>query len=458
MNEFRNYMTPCRKGHLIGIGGVSMSPLAEVLHGMGLVITGSDISESDKVQHLRTLGIVIHIGHAAENLAPDTEFVIRTAAAHDDNPEIVEAHRRGIPVFERAQAWGAIMQDYDNALCIAGTHGKTTTTSMCTHILMAAEKDPTVMTGGTLPLLKSAGHRVGKGNTIILESCEYYNSFLQFYPTVAVITNIEADHLDFFKDIEDIKHSFREFASHVPQETGHVVVNLDDKNSMDAVSGLQRHIVTYGMTDKADVYPENIVSIGSQSTFDIMYRGNLFTNVTIHVPGRHNIYNALAATTAAICLGIKPNSVTYGLAGFNGAGRRFEFKGKYNGADVYDDYAHHPGELKALLNAVEPLGYKRTIVVFQPHTYSRTMALFDDFLTQLARPDMVFLAEIYAAREKNTNGVSSKLLADKLDNAVFYPTFGEIESALRATAEPGDIILTVGAGDVYRIGEDLLKK
>ena len=434
-----------------------MSPLAEVLHGMGLVITGSDINESEKIQHLRSLGIEIHIGHAAENLAPDTEFVIRTAAAHDDNPEVMEAHRRGIPVFARAQAWGAIMQDYDNALCIAGTHGKTTTTSMCTHILMAADKDPTVMIGGTLPLLKSAGHRVGKGNTIVLESCEYYNSFLQFYPTVAVITNIEADHLDFFKDIEDIKHSFREFASHVPEETGHVVVNLDDKNSMDAIAGLDRHIVTYGMTDRADVYPENIVSIGSQSTFDIMYRGKLFANVTIHVPGRHNIYNALASAAAAVCLGIKPTAVTYGLAGFNGAGRRFEFKGKYNGADVYDDYAHHPGELKALLDAVEPLGYKRTIVVFQPHTYSRTMSLFDDFVAQLSRPDIVFLAEIYAAREKNPGGVSSKLLADKLDNAVFFPTFSEIERSLRITAEPGDIILTVGAGDVYRIGENLLK-
>jgi UDP-N-acetylmuramate--alanine ligase len=458
MNEFRNYMTPCRKGHLIGIGGVSMSPLAEVLSGMGLTITGSDISDSEKVQHLRSLGIEIHIGHAAANLAPDTEFVIRTAAAHDDNPEIIEAHRRGIPVFERAQAWGAIMQDYDNALCIAGTHGKTTTTSMCTHILMAAEKDPTVMIGGTLPLLKSAGHRVGKGNTIILESCEYYNSFLQFYPTVAVITNIEADHLDFFKDIEDIKKSFREFASHVPQETGHVVLNMDDKNSMDAMSGLDRHIVTYGMTDKADVYPENIVSIGSQSTFDIMYRGKPFANVTIHVPGRHNIYNALASTAAAICLGIKPNAVTYGLAGFNGAGRRFEFKGKYNGADVYDDYAHHPGELRALLDAVEPLGYKRTIVVFQPHTYTRTMSLFDDFVKQLSRPDIVYLAEIYAAREQNTMGVSSAMLAEKLDNATFFPTFAEIERTLRQVAQPGDIVLTVGAGDVYRIGEDLLKK
>jgi len=237
-----------------------------------------------------------------------------------------------------------------------------------------------------------------------------------------------------------------------------VIVNLDDKNSMDAIRGLQRHIVTYGMGAEADVYPENISSIGFQSTFDVMYRGNLFANVTIHVPGRHNIYNALAATAAAICLGIKPTAVTYGLAGFNGAGRRLEFKGKFNGADVYDDYAHHPGELKALLDAVEPLGYKRTIVVFQPHTYSRTIALFDDFLRQLSRPDVVYLAEIYAAREKNTQGVSSAMLAEKLPNATFFPSFSEIGTALRAAAQPGDILLTVGAGDVYRIGEDLVKK
>lgn len=457
INNFKNYMTPCRKGHLVGIGGVSMSPLAEVLHDRGLIITGSDISESERVKHLRSLGIEIHIGHKAENLAPDVEFVVRTAAAHDENPEIIEAHRRGIPVFERGQAWGAIMQDYENALCISGTHGKTTTTSMCTHILMAADRDPTVMIGGTLPLLNSAGHRVGHGNTIVLESCEYYNSFLQFYPTVAVITTIEADHLDFFKDTEDIKKSFREFASHVPAETGHVVVNMDDKNAMDAVAGLERHIMTYGMTPKADVYPENVVSLGAQSSFDVMYRGKLFTSVTIHVPGKHNIYNALAASAAAICLGIKPNAVTYGLAGFSGAGRRFEFKGKYNGADVYDDYAHHPGELRALLDAVENLGYKRSIVVFQPHTYTRTISLFDDFVKQLSRPDVVYLAEIYAAREKNTQGVSSAMLADKLDNATFFPKFEDIERVLKATAEPGDIILTVGAGDVYKIGEDILK-
>ena len=346
------------------------------------------------------------------------------------------------------------MREYKNALCISGTHGKTTTTSMCTHILMAAEKDPTVMIGGTLPLLK-AGHRVGTGDTIVMEACEYYNSFLSFYPTVAVILNIEEDHLDFFSGIDEIKQSFREFASHVP-ENGYVVVNHDDENTMDAVKDLDRNIVTFGLTSKADVYAKNVIRIGSLTKFDIMYRGKFFETVSIHVPGVHNLKNALAAAASCICLGIKPTAIKYGLAGFSGAGRRFEFKGKFNGADVYDDYAHHPGELKALLDAVEALGYKRTIVVFQPHTYTRTMALFPDFVRQLRRPDVVYLAEIFAAREKNILGISSADLAEKIDGAKFFKTFEEIENDLRKNAQPGDLILTVGAGNVYKIGEHLL--
>lgn len=454
MPDFSEFLSRGKRGHLIGIGGVSMSPLAEVLCDAGLVISGSDIAESERTSHLREKGIKIFIGHDAENITSDIDFVVRTAAAHDDNPEIVRAKELGIPVFERTQAWGAIMRGYKNALCIAGTHGKTTTTSMCTHILMAAEKDPTVMIGGTLPLLK-AGHRVGAGDTIVMESCEYYNSFLSFFPTVAVILNIEEDHLDFFSGIEEIKQSFREFASHVPED-GYVVVNHDDENTMDAVRDLDRNIVTFGLTAKADVYAKNVIRIGSLTKFDIMYKGKLLDTVTIHVPGVHNLKNALAAAAASICLGIKPTAIKYGLAGFSGAGRRFEFKGKFNGADVYDDYAHHPGELKALLDAVESLGYKRTIVIFQPHTYTRTMALFYDFVRQLKRPDIVYLAEIFAAREKNLLGISSADLAEKIDGARFFKTFEEIENDLRKTAQPGDLILTVGAGNVYKIGEHLL--
>ena len=456
MAEFDNYLTPGRKGHLIGIGGVSMSSLAEVLDGMGICVTGSDMNESANVDALRAKGIEIHIGHDQKNIAGDIEFVVRTAAVHDDNPEIMAARARGIPVFERTQAWGAISKDYANALCICGTHGKTTTTSMCTHIMMAADKDPTVMIGGTLPLLK-AGHRVGHGNTIIMEACEYYNSFLSFHPTVAVVLNVEAVHLDFFKDLEDVKRSFHAFAARVPAD-GYVVANLDDPNTMEAVRDISGRLITFGLTRDADVTAENIEFLGANSHFDILYKGRRFTDVTLHVPGLHNVKNALAATAACISLGVRPNAVKYGLAGFNGAGRRFEFKGKYNGADVYDDYAHHPGELKVLLDAVEQLNYKRTVLVFQPHTYSRTAALFDDFVKQLKRPDVLFLAEIFAAREKNTIGISSADLAKQIDGAIFCQTFDVIEDALRAIAHPGDIVLTVGAGDVYKIGERLIQE
>ena len=454
MADFSNYLSPGRRGHLVGIGGVSMSSLAEVLSGMGLSISGSDMSEGPNVLSLRSKGIDVAIGHRAENVTPDVDFLVRTAAVHDENPEIVAAHAQGIPVFERTQAWGAISRDYRNALCISGTHGKTTTTSMCTHILMAADRDPTVMIGGTLPLLH-AGHRVGHGDTIVMEACEYYNSFLSFHPSVAVILNIEADHLDFFKDLEDVEHSFRTFAERVPED-GFVVANRDDKNTMATLSGLDRKVVTFGLTPEADVYAENITFLGANASFDIMYRGERFTDVTLHVPGLHNVKNALAATAASICLGIRPHAVKYGLAGFNGAGRRFEFKGKFNGADVYDDYAHHPGELRALLDMVETLNYKRTVVVFQPHTYSRTAALFDDFVAQLRRPDVVLLAEIFAAREKNTIGISSSQLAEQIPGANFYPGFDGLENALRSLAQPGDIILTVGAGDVYLVGERLV--
>ena len=453
MADFSNYMSPGRKGYLIGIGGVSMSSLAEVLLGMGINVCGSDSNRSGNVRSLEAKGIHIEIGHRAENIPEDIDFVVRTAAVRDENPEIRRARELNIPVFERTEAWGAISRDYSNAVCISGTHGKTTTTSMCTHILMAADRDPTVMIGGTLPLL-NAGHRVGHGNVIVMEACEYYNSFLSFHPTVAVILNIEADHLDFFKDLYDVEKSFRAFASRVPDD-GFVVANYDDLNTMQTLMDLKRKIITFGLDPRADVHAENIEYHGANSHFVICYKGKRFTDVTLNVPGEHNVKNALAATAAAICLGIRPNAVKYGLAGFNGAGRRFEFKGKFNGADVYDDYAHHPGELKCLLDTVETLNYKRTVLVFQPHTYSRTAALFQDFVNQLKRPDVVLLAEIFAAREQNTIGISSASLAEQIEGATFYPTFDELEKALREIAEPGDIILTVGAGDVYKIGEHL---
>ena len=346
------FLVPGKRAHLVGIGGVSMCPLAEVLAGKGLLVQGSDMTESDSVKHLRSKGISVAIGHNAENLG-DCDFVIRTAAVHDGNPEIAGAIARGIPVYERAQAWGALMRKYPNALCVSGTHGKTTTTSMCTHIFMAAEQDPTVMIGGTLPLLHS-GYRVGHGDTIILESCEYCNSFLSFYPTVAVILNVEADHLDFFKDLGDIQHSFRSFAELVPQETGHVVANYDNASARTALNGLDRPLFWFSLHDpKADCHAEHITWADGLPSFDIVIHGEVYAHVELKVGGEHNICNALAAASAAYVLGLPGSAVETGLAGFTGAGRRFEYKGEYHGAKVYDDYAHHPDELHALLTMAE---------------------------------------------------------------------------------------------------------
>ena len=453
--DITTYLVPGKRAHLVGIGGVSMAPLAEVLHGTGMIITGSDAHESAAVEHLRSIGISVSVGQRAENLG-DAELVIRTAAAHDDNPEISGAHTRGIPVFERAQAWGAIMRHYKNALCVSGTHGKTTTTSMCTHIIMAAGLDPTVMIGGTLPLL-GAGHRVGHGDTIVLESCEYCNSFLSFFPTIAVILNVDADHLDFFKDLEDVEHSFRAFADLVPEKTGLIIANRDDKNTMATLEGETRPILTFGLTE-GDVHTENLTFHRGLPQFDIIYKDEKFAHIELQVPGEHNVRDALAAAAAAISLGVPTPAVEKGLAGFQGAGRRFEKKGVYNGAHVYDDYAHHPNEVKALLETAMGLGYERVICAFQPHTYSRTKALFDEFTQVLAVPHITLLAEIFAAREDNTLGISSKDLAAEIPGSEYYPTLKALTARLRELAQPGDLILTVGAGDIYTVGEALLKE
>ena len=452
--NIHDYFVPGCHAHLVGIGGVSMAPLAEVLHGMGMVITGSDMHESATVEHLRSLGIQVAIGHRAENLN-GARLVIRTAAAHNDNPEISGAHARGIPVFERAQAWGAIMRGYKNALYISGTHGKTTTTSMCTHIAMAAQADPTVMIGGTLPLL-GAGHRVGRGDTIILESCEYCDSFLSFFPTVAVILDIEADHLDFFKDLADVEHSFRTFADLVPED-GVIVANRDDENTMHTLEGETRPMVTFGL-EQGDVHAANLTWNRGLPTFDIIWKGQPFAHVSLRVPGVHNVKNALAAAASAIVLGMPAKAVEDGLSAFRGAAHRFEHKGSYHGAEVYDDYAHHPGELKALFAAARSLGYDRIICAFQPHTYSRTKALFDDFVQVLQEPDVTLLAEIFAAREDNTIGISSRDLAERIPGSRYFATLPEVTDALAQLARPGDLILTVGAGDIYTAGEALVQR
>nr|WP_325251664.1 UDP-N-acetylmuramate--L-alanine ligase [uncultured Oscillibacter sp.] len=448
-----DYLVPGRRAHLVGIGGVSMCPLAEVLLGKGLQVQGSDMSESETVKRLRSLGIPVAVGHNADNLG-DCDLVIRTAAVHDGNPEIAGAIARGIPVYERAQAWGAIMRHYPNALCVAGTHGKTTTTSMCTHIFMAAEADPTVMIGGTLPMLHS-GYRVGRGDTIILESCEYCNSFLSFFPTVAVILNVETDHLDFFKDLEDIKRSFRRFAELVPS-SGRVIVNADNEGARSVAQGLDAF--TFGLEPGAACTAVSLREEKGRPVFDIHVRGQFYAHAELRVYGRHNVSNALAAASAAYVLGLPGEAVEKGLGSFTGAGRRFEYKGSFNGAEIYDDYAHHPDELHALLTTARGLGYRRLVVAFQPHTYSRTSKLFDRFVEELKLPDTAILAEIFAARETNTQGISSADLCRNIPGAVYCSTLDKVTEQLRKTAQPGDLILTVGAGDIYRAGERLLEK
>ena len=455
--DITTYMRPGVRVHLAGIGGVSMCPLAEVLHGKGLAVQGSDMNDSATVEHLRSQGIPVAIGHSAENLK-DCDLVIRTAAIKDENPEIAGAIARGIPVYERAQAWGAIMRQYQNALCISGTHGKTTTTSMATHIFMAAQADPTVMIGGTLPLLHHAGYRVGHGETIILESCEYCNSFLNFFPTVAVILNVAADHLDFFKDLNDIEHSFRAFADLVPQN-GHVVANWDDTGARDTLAGYDGSLLWFSRLDRsAACHADNIAFFDGLPTFDIMIHGEKYAHVELQVGGVHNISNALAAACSAYLLGISGKAVEDGLNSFQGAGRRFEFKGTYHGADVYDDYAHHPDELHALLTMAKQRPYERIICAFQPHTYSRTKALFDDFVRELKLPDIAVLAEIYAARENNDIGISSQDLAREIPGSIYCSSLDKVTATLAQLARPGDLILTVGAGDIYRAGEHLLKE
>ena len=448
VDELKQYLVPGKHVHLVGIGGVSMRPLGLVLKDMGMVVTGSDMTASASTQELIDKGIPVCIGHQAENVA-GADCIIRTAAAHNDNPEIAAARSMGIPMFERAQAWGVIMQSYQNAVCISGTHGKTTTTSMVTHILLAAEADPTVMIGGFLPLL-GAGHRVGDGDTIVLESCEYCDSFLNFFPTLAVILNIEADHLDYFKDLADVQKSFRQFAQ---LSTKGILANGDDPHVVEALKELD--YIGFGMGAENRVRAENISS--DWRHFDVVCDGQFYCHLDLQVLGRHNALNALGAAGAAWMLGISPEATAKGLAGFTGAHRRMQFKGKFNGVDVFDDYAHHPDEVAATIAAVRTMGYKRIVVAFQPHTYTRTTALFQEFVSELKKADYLILAEIYAARERNTTGISSMDLQAQIPGSVYCETLPDVTAHLRSIASEGDVILTVGAGDIFRAGEALLK-
>ena len=448
-NRISDFLIPGKHIHLVGIGGVSMRPLGLVLKGMGMMVTGSDMTESKSTRELESQGIRVVIGHRSESVQ-GADCIIRTAAAHNDNPEIAAARAAGIPVFERAQAWGEIMKSYRNAICISGTHGKTSTTSMMTHILMSAGMDPTVMIGGYLPLLH-AGHRVGHGDTIVLESCEYCDSFLNFFPTLAVVLNVEADHLDYFKDLADVQKSFHQFASMATQG---ILANGDDPHTVQAMEGLDA--VFFGIGDQNRI--RMVHTSSDWQHFDVVCDGENYCHVDLGVLGRHNAMNALAAAAAAWMLAIPGEAVPAGLQTFHGAGRRMELKGSFGGAEVYDDYAHHPDEVRATLEAIRSsMPGKRLVLAFQPHTYSRTHALFQDFVAELKKADVLLLAEIYAARERNTVGISSADLAAQIPGAIYCETLPEVTGKLRSLIREGDVVLTMGAGDIFRAGEALFE-
>ncbi len=440
-----------KKIHMVGIGGVSMSGLAEVLNFKGFVVSGSDNSEGEHIARLRRLGIKISIGHSADNVY-GADTLIRTSAISDDNPEVVRARELGIPVIERAEAWGCLMEDYENVLCISGTHGKTTTTAMSTYIAIEAKRDPQVMVGANVPII-GGNLRVATGELFIAEACEYCNSFLNFSPTVAVILNVEEDHLDFFSGIDDIIASFRKFADKVPQN-GSVVYNADDENACRSVEGLNKKCIGFGIKN-GELRAVKIENSSDGVSFTLSRSGEELIDIKMSVSGEHNIYNALAASAAALELGISPKCIAVALSKFTGASRRFEFKGTLNGANVYDDYAHHPSEVKATLSAARSRGENRIICAFQPHTYTRTKALCDDFAEALSLADIVYIADIYAAREKPIDGVTSALITDKMKNAKFIPDMRDIVSEIKNIAREGDIIFSMGAGDIFKVSNML---
>lgn len=439
--------------HLCGIGGVSMRALAKLLITRGFDVQGSDRDASVYTKQLSDMGARIAIGHRAESVHGATA-IVRTAAVKDDNPEIVEAVRLGIPVYERAEAWGMIMREYGTAVCVAGTHGKTSTTAMISSMLTHAGMDPTVMVGGDMPSF-GGSLRLGGTDLMVAEACEYMNSFLHFSPTIAVILNIESDHIDFFKDINTIISSFRQFASSVPKDGGIVLVNHDNLSAMAAVKDLDRNIITFGESSEADIYADNIVCEFGFYSFDIVYKGEHYSRVKLSVPGEHNLMNTLAAAGTAIAKGIPGDVFAAGIAEYRGISRRFEYKGEYNGARLFDDYAHHPSEISATLKTVREMDPKRLICIFQPHTFTRTSFFIDDFARSLGEADICLMAEIFAAREINESGITSEMVCRKIPGSIYMPSFDDIVAYIKENASEGDYILTIGAGDIYKIWDRL---
>ncbi|MBE6822548.1 MAG: UDP-N-acetylmuramate--L-alanine ligase [Ruminococcaceae bacterium] len=452
--EFHDMLSKVKKIHFIGIGGSGMCPLAEILHNKGYELTGSDNNESETLDRIRSYGIPVTMGHKPENV-DGSELIVYTAAVKQDNPELVASREKGIPAVERSVMLGMVTRRYENSIAVSGTHGKTTTTGMITQILINAGKDPSAVIGGKLPFIGGNG-RVGNSSTIVCEACEYVDTFLQLAPAISVILNIDADHLDYFKTLENIIHSFHKFAE---QTTKLLVVNGDDENSRKAMEGIQTSIVTFGLEHTNDYYADNIAPTKqAREQFSIYKHGQKMVDVTLSVPGRHNIYNALAAFAVADSMNIDSQKIAESLHQFTGVHRRFEILGNFNGITVADDFAHHPTELTATLTAAKRMGFQRVWAVFQPHTYSRTYLLLDEFAKALSIADKTVLSEILAVREENTYNIYAKNLAEKIPGSVWFKTFEEITDYVTSHAKPGDLILTLGGGDVYKCANMIVAK
>lgn len=447
--------------HFIGIGGISMSGLAEILLEEGFTISGSDSKESDLTRALASKGATIFYGQKASNIIPGINVVVYTAAIHEDNPEYAEAVAQKLPMLSRAELLGQIMDNYDESVAVAGTHGKTTTTSMISEVMLAADADPTISVGGILPSI-GGNLRVGDSEMFVSEACEYTNSFLNFRPKYSIILNVEAEHLDFFKDLDDIRQSFRKFAGNTLPD-GATIINGEINDYQSLTEGLPQQIITYGFDASFDFYAEDLTYDEKACPhFTAMHDGQKLAEIKLSVPGRHNASNALAAIALAVTMGLDTDAIVKGLDAFGGANRRFQYKGCVDGVTVIDDYAHHPTEIRATLTAAENYPHERLVLVFQPHTYSRTKAFLDDFADVLALADVVVLADIFAAREQNTFGVSSKDILERLKakgtEAYYFPSFEEIEKFLLKKCMNGDLLITMGAGNVVEIGEAILGK
>jgi len=436
--------------HLIGIGGVSMSAIAQILINNGIKVSGSDTTMSAGIRQLMNLGADVSLSHDAKNIQGAT-LVVYTAAIAQANVELVAARSNGIPCVERAVFLGQLMSEYSVPIAVSGTHGKTTTTSMLACILLKANMDPTIMVGGNLKEINGNLH-IGSKKCLVFEACEYVDSFLSFNPKIAIVLNLEPDHLDYFRDVEHIKSSFRKFMGKVPVD-GFCVINEKEPNVMDAAKGITQRIVSYG-TEQSDYYAANI----DFNTFDIFCRGEKLGRIRLNVKGLHNISNSVAAFATAHTMGIELNAIIQGLEWFSGTERRFEYKGKLKDADIYDDYAHHPTEIEASLKTALSMPHNRVWCVFQPHTYTRTRALEKEFILALSKADRLIMAPIYAARENPIEGVTSEKIAKNVENAIYFEDMEKIADHVRDNIQDGDLVITMGAGDIWKVGEMLLGK